>query len=144
MQNYHLFETDRYVVSSGLQNVSFSFQDEGFSQRIDRSFVSSGKFWIMPPYAFSLLMNFQISSFSSDQSLLHATSRWYLKVVARALSALFKATTTFSFPRTKRTDMLMVCFAEHIRSRDELADMFSRVDRISSVASTQTLPEASP
>ncbi|KAH7355636.1 hypothetical protein BKA66DRAFT_430002 [Pyrenochaeta sp. MPI-SDFR-AT-0127] len=49
MQNYHLFETDRYIISSGLQNVSFSFQDQGFSQRIDRSFVSSDLFIFITP-----------------------------------------------------------------------------------------------
>lgn len=43
MQNYNLFEPDRYIVSSGSQNVSFSFHDDGFHQRIDRTLVASGK-----------------------------------------------------------------------------------------------------
>lgn len=42
MQNYNLFNTDRFVVSAGSQNVSFSFHEEGFSHRIDRTFLSSG------------------------------------------------------------------------------------------------------
>ncbi|KAI9148732.1 hypothetical protein HJFPF1_10774 [Paramyrothecium foliicola] len=41
-QNYNLFETDRFMVSAGSQNVSFSFHEETFSQRIDRTYLSSG------------------------------------------------------------------------------------------------------
>ncbi|KAH7325578.1 hypothetical protein B0I35DRAFT_493444 [Stachybotrys elegans] len=43
-QNYNLFETDRHMYSSGSQNVSFHFGEENFSQRLDRSFVSSDYF----------------------------------------------------------------------------------------------------
>jgi hypothetical protein len=43
MENYKLLTTDRYVVNEGTQNVSFSFEDNFFSQRIDREFKRSGR-----------------------------------------------------------------------------------------------------
>ena len=37
MQNYHLSQTDRMFVSSGMQNVSFAFREGAeFSQSVDR------------------------------------------------------------------------------------------------------------
>ncbi|RTE84456.1 hypothetical protein BHE90_001057 [Fusarium euwallaceae] len=59
MQNYNLFHEDRYVVSHGTQNISYSFKD-GFSQRIDRNYQVSDYFAFgtpsIPPVQFSLVM----------------------------------------------------------------------------------------
>jgi hypothetical protein len=49
MQNYNLAETDRYLASSGSQNVSFSFEDGQLSQRIDRSWVPGELFLFTRP-----------------------------------------------------------------------------------------------
>ncbi|KAJ4320248.1 hypothetical protein N0V84_005946 [Fusarium piperis] len=59
MQNYNLFHEDRYVVSHGTQNVSYSFED-GLYQRIDRNYQVSDYFAFgtpsIPPVQFSLVM----------------------------------------------------------------------------------------
>ncbi|KAJ3530450.1 hypothetical protein NM208_g9323 [Fusarium decemcellulare] len=59
MQNYNLFHSDRYVVSHGTQNISYSFTD-GFTQRIDRNYQLSDYFAFgtpsIPPVQFSLVM----------------------------------------------------------------------------------------
>ncbi|KAL2693494.1 hypothetical protein Neosp_000054 [[Neocosmospora] mangrovei] len=59
MQNYNLFHEDRYVVSHGTQNISYSFKN-GFSQRIDRNYQVSDYFAFgtpsIPPVQFSLVM----------------------------------------------------------------------------------------
>ncbi|KAM0418903.1 hypothetical protein ACHAPT_012168 [Fusarium lateritium] len=59
MQNYNLFHEDRYVVSRGTQNISYSFKD-GFAQRIDRNYQVSEYFAFgtpsIPPVQFSLVI----------------------------------------------------------------------------------------
>lgn len=47
-QNYNLFTSDRWIVSKGSQNISWSLDDPAtIKQRIDRDFQRSGKilFW---------------------------------------------------------------------------------------------------
>ncbi|EXA32923.1 hypothetical protein FOVG_15896 [Fusarium oxysporum f. sp. pisi HDV247] len=59
MQNYNLFHSDRYVVSHGSQNISYSFSDT-MAQRIDRNYQLSDYFFFgtpsIPPVQFSLVM----------------------------------------------------------------------------------------
>lgn len=43
-QNFALFTSDRWLVSKGAQNISFSFEDgEDVRQRIDRYWQRSGR-----------------------------------------------------------------------------------------------------
>ncbi|KFA51015.1 hypothetical protein S40293_09923 [Stachybotrys chartarum IBT 40293] len=68
MQNYHLLNTDRFIVIGGSQNVSFSYHDKELHQRIDRSYTPSELFVFarpdVPPRDFSLVVHGGDSGFA--------------------------------------------------------------------------------